>query len=418
VCGNGATEPGEECDDGNTNSADGCLATCFRPLAWVEGDTHVHGHGCQGEAGPSQLVELLIRRHLAVASGLVWGQGYLQDRPQFTGEDAPESVPGHLLHYDLEVSNFAADRTGHLILLGLRSIDFSHNPFLNPRSSVPIVAWALAQGSRVLVGMSHSDHWPADGSFPRDTTDCCIPFDLPVHAVRGDLSFIEETTRDPHRLFEDSSLYLWSRLQDSGLRVALLGASDFPCVDETVDRTPRTSAFLEGSGYEAWLEALRRGRAVVSIGRGESLNLRANGARLGEEIRVRAGEPIRLSVEATLSEAGEVQVLANGLSLGRVSLGTGQQAAALEASLTSSAWLVARSARSITNPIYVLVDGQPVRGAAATCYWIRYLDHLGRLVQQRTLDLGPDTSRALSAYAEARILFEARHVEAGGGECR
>ncbi|HEX2876629.1 MAG TPA: hypothetical protein VHP33_35505, partial [Polyangiaceae bacterium] len=28
VCGNNATEPGEECDDGNTKSGDGCTADC------------------------------------------------------------------------------------------------------------------------------------------------------------------------------------------------------------------------------------------------------------------------------------------------------------------------------------------------------------------------------------------------------
>lgn len=421
VCGNGSLEAGEECDDGNANSADGCLATCFRPIAWVEGDTHLHGHGCQGQLGPAQLEEHIIRRHLAFGSALVWGDGYAEDRPHFTGDDARESVPGHVLHYDLEVSEFAASPCGHLILLGLRSIDFSPNPFQNPRSGIPIVSWARAQDSRVLVGLSHSDHWPADGSFPRDGTDCCTPFELPVHAAHGDVAFIEATVRGSSGLFTEASLYLWSLLQDSGLRIALLGASDFPCVDESVDvsRTPRTSAFLDGgSGYEAWLDALRRGRAVAGVGRSEGLNLRVNGARPGDEVRVGAGEPLRLSVEASLGEPGEVQVLANGQGVGRVQLAAGLQAAPLEIALGSSAWVVARSARSITNPVYVLVDGRPIRSASATCYWMRYIDHLGGLVQRGTLDLGGNTGQALSAYRDARAVFEARHAEAGGGECR
>jgi cysteine-rich repeat protein len=421
VCGNGALEGGEECDDGNANSGDGCLATCFRPIAWVEGDTHFHGHGCQGELGPAQLAEFVIRRHLDFGSALVWGDGYQDDRPHFTGEDARESAPGHVLHYDLEVSEFAASSVGHLILLGLRSIDFSPNPFQNPRSGVPIVAWARAQGPRGLVGLSHSDHWPADGSFPRDAADCCTPFELPVHAASGDLAFLEGTVRDSRGLFDEASLYLWSLLQDAGARVTLAGASDFPCVHESVDvsRTPRTSAFLDGgSGYEAWLDALRRGRAVAGIGRGEGLNLRVNGARLGDEVGVRAGEPLRLSVEASLAEAGEVQVLANGQGVGRVRLAAGLQAAPLDITLGDSAWLVARSGRSITNPVYVLVDGRPIRSASATCYWMRYLDHLSGLVRQRTLDLGGQTDEALAAYGAARAVFEARHAEAGGGECR
>jgi cysteine-rich repeat protein len=415
VCGNGAVEQGEECDDGNAASADGCLATCFRPIEWVEGDTHIHGHGCEGDAGPDDLVERLLRRRLAFGSALVWGEGYLEDRPYFTGRDAPESIPGHLLHYDLEVSKFPAQRGGHLILLGLRSLDFSQNPFLRPYSGLPVASWARAQDPRVLVGLSHSDHWRADGTFPNEVTDCCTPFELPVHAVHGYLAFIEST----NRTVQDSSLLLWSMLQNAGLRVALVGASDFPCFDESLERTPRTSAFLESaSGYEGWLDALRRGRAVMSRGRGEGLNLRAGGARLGEEVRVRAGEPIRLSVEGSFAEPGEVQILASGQGVGRVVLGAGPQAAALEITLGRSAWLVARSERSLTNPVYALVDGRPILDAGATCYWIRYLDHLSSLVQRRILDMGNDTDEALAAYQDARRLFEQRHAEAGGGECR
>jgi len=421
VCGNGVVEGREECDDGNADSSEGCLATCFRPISWIEGDTHVHGHGCQGDLGPDELGAFIQHRHLAFGSALVWGDGYAQDRPHFSGEDSPVSTPQSVLHYDLEVSEFAASHVGHLILLGLRSIDFSPNPFLSPRSGVSIAPWARAQGARVLVGLSHSDHWPADGSFPRDVTDCCTPFELPVHAARGDLSFIEATVRDPRGQFPDASLHLWSLLQDSGFRVALLGASDFPCVHDSVDpsRTPRTSAFLDGgTGFEAWLDALRKGRAVAGIGRTERLNLRVNGARLGEEVRVAAGQPLRLSVEASLDEPGDVQVLASGQGVGRVHLGSGVQAAPLEITLGRSAWLVASSARSITNPVYVVVDGRPIRSADATCYWMRYLDYVGGLVQRGTLDLGADTDEALSAYRDARTVFEARHAEAGGGECR
>jgi cysteine-rich repeat protein len=413
VCGNGALEQGEECDDGNAASGDGCLATCFRPIDWVEGDTHIHGHGCEGDDGPGQLVERLVRRRLAFGSALVWGEGYQEDRPYFSGRDAPESVPGHVLHYDLEISEFPAQRGGHLILLGLRSIDFSQSPFLRPYSGIPVADWARAQDA--LIGLSHSDHWPADGSFPKEVTDCCIPFELPVHAVRGYLAFIESTTSR----VSDASLLLWSLLQNSGLRVALVGSSDFPCFDESLERSPRTSAFLEdAAGYQGWLDALRRGRAVLSRGRGEGLNLRAGAARLGEEMRVRAGEPVRLSVEASFDEPGEVQVLANGQGVGRVMLGAGIQAAVLEVTLAKSAWLVARSERSLTNPVYVLVDGRPIRDAGATCYWMRYLDHLSSLVQRRILDMDNDTDEALAAYRDARRLFEERHAEAGGGECR
>ena len=82
---------------------------------------------------------------LNVGSVLVWGQSYHQDRTSFTGEDHPLSLPDHILHYDLEVSQFAADHTGHLNILGLSDIDFSDDPFLNPFNipdSIDLTVWA------------------------------------------------------------------------------------------------------------------------------------------------------------------------------------------------------------------------------------------------------------------------------------
>src|SRR3954463_12203806 len=34
-CGNGAIESGEQCDDGNTASGDGCTASCQVELGWI-----------------------------------------------------------------------------------------------------------------------------------------------------------------------------------------------------------------------------------------------------------------------------------------------------------------------------------------------------------------------------------------------
>src|SRR5262245_8528895 len=53
ACGNGIVETGEECDDGNTSNADGCLTSCYAPARFVSSDPHLHGRGCLFPPTPS-----------------------------------------------------------------------------------------------------------------------------------------------------------------------------------------------------------------------------------------------------------------------------------------------------------------------------------------------------------------------------
>ena len=125
ACGNGIVEAGEECDDGNASNDDGCLVSCYAPARFVASDPHVHSHGCEAFAtATGDLVRLLAGQGIEIGAALVWGVGYADDRPLFTGLDDPASGAGRILHYDLEVSAFAAGGTGHLVALGLRDIDF------------------------------------------------------------------------------------------------------------------------------------------------------------------------------------------------------------------------------------------------------------------------------------------------------
>jgi cysteine-rich repeat protein len=189
ICGNGVVEPGEECDDGNAQNADRCLTTCQTPASWVPSDIHVHSTGCGPYTSPEQLAERLKAQGIMVGAALVWGEGFHDDSPFFTGRDHPASGPGFVLHYDMEVSHFAAAKTGHLLLLGLDSLRFSADVFNTPSSGVPVVDWARRQ-PRAVVGMAHGHYWPDDGSFPVPPGGCCVPWEVVVHVARGRLDFL------------------------------------------------------------------------------------------------------------------------------------------------------------------------------------------------------------------------------------
>lgn len=424
ACGNGLVESGEQCDDGNASNDDACLVSCYTPVRFVASDPHVHSRGCLlPPASPAQLMQLLAAQGIELGAALVWGDGFEADRAFFTGRDHPASAGGRVLHYDLEVSAFAADRTGHLVVLGLRDLDFSPDPFRSPKSGLTIPPWAKAQGERVVVGMSHGQFWPATG-FRSPPVVCCMPWEFPIQAARGGVSFLVTERRGDGTPIDPGTFLLWRTLLNSGFRIALLGSSDYPCVHREIDdTTPRSDVIVSDPptgppSYDAWLEGVRRGRTVVTLDARHRLNLRVNGAPLGSEVAARAGEVLLVSLESQAPEPTGVELLVNGVPTLSVVLAAGRQVATVRLGLPASSWISARTLRAATSAVYVVVDGKPIRASAGdTCYLIKYADHLSGLVSSRQIDLAEDTASALEAYAAARAEFEKRFREAGGQAC-
>jgi len=406
-CGDGVVQGREECDDGNASNEDACLASCLRPAAWVSGDIHLHGHGCGDEvSSPGELLSLVEAAGIQVGSVLVWGVGFEQDRPLFTGRDSPVSTPSHRLRYDLEVSHFDAARGGHLVALGLRSLDFTPAVFHTP-TGVPVVDWAHAQGA--VVGMAHAQFWPADGRFPQPPGGCCMPWELPVHVARGRLDFLAVEKPGPRSPLDDGAFLLWKSLLNAGFRVPIAGGSDYTCLNhEFGPRTPRTDVLMQGPpSYEGFLDALRKGRSAVAIGRGNRLDLRVNGARLGEEVHVRAGQPLELDLESRFEQPGEVEVLVNGRVDRTLGAEPGTRVGRVSLSLATSAWIAARSRWVATSPVYAIVDGREIRASPEdACYLVRYVEHLSAL-----------RPGAQPAYADARDELLRRFTESGGTAC-
>jgi cysteine-rich repeat protein len=416
VCGNGVRESPEECDDGNGNNADGCLTTCQRPVTWVTSDVHVHSTGCSAYATPGELAEKLEAQQIQLGAALVWGEGYRNDSAFFTGRDDPVSTSGFKLHYDMEVSHFPAARTGHLLLLGLDSLQFSSDVFATPQSGVPVVDWARRQ-PRTIVGMAHGQFWPSDGTFPVPPGGCCVPWEVVVHAARGRLDFLSmERTLDE----EPGTWVLWKALQNAGFRVPLTGGSDWSCLaDRFHELTPRTDVILDGElTYEKWLQAIKAGRSTAASGIGCRLNLRVEGRRLGDEVQLAAAQEVTATLE-TAGPATQVQVLVNGATVATAAVAAGVQLAQVRVPITRSSWVSARTPSIVTNPVYVLVGGQPIRASSDDiCYLRRSVEHLADLVASDRLRLFESRAEALAAYQEAVTELQRRFTESGGSVCR
>jgi cysteine-rich repeat protein len=421
VCGNGVVEPSEECDDGNAQNNDGCLTTCQQPVNWVPSDVHVHSTGCSGFTSPEDLAQRLKAQGLQVGAALVWGEGYDDDALLFTGRDHPASGPGFILHYDMEVSHFAAARTGHLVLLGLDSLRFSDDVINTPSSGVPVIEWARRQ-PRAVVGMAHGHYWPDDGSFPVPPGGCCVPWEVVVNAVRGRLDFLSmERVPAGQGPVDAGTFRLWKAVQNAGFRVAIAGGSDWGCLTHVFgDDTPRTDVIVDGPlTYESWLKAIKAGRTAAANGAANRLNLRVEGRRLGDEVPLAASQDVTVTLETAGSSPADIEVLVNGEVAGRVTVAAGSQVAQLRVPIFRSSWITARSPHVLTSPVYVLVAGQQIRASANdVCYLWRSIEDLEGLVTSGRLRLTDSRDEALRAYAEAVTELQRRFTESAGQSCR
>lgn len=418
VCGNGRLESGEECDDANAANGDGCLVTCQRPASWVSSDVHAHTTGCSRSFTPEAVALQFKAQGIQVAASLVWGTGFDDDAPLFTGKDHPLSTPGFILHYDLEVSHFPAATTGHLLLLGLDSLRFSENIFDTPSSGLPVADWARRQ-PRAVVGMAHGEYWPADGSFPVPPGGCCVPWEVVVQASRGTLGFLS-VERMPMDRAGAGAFRLWKALLNAGFRVGISGGSDWGCLTHVFgDDTPRTDVIVDGPlTYESWLLGLKAGRTTVASGPNR-LNLRVDGRRLGEELSLAAPQEVGVALETDGPAATDVDVLVNGEVVQRVTPAAGFQLTQLRVPVPRSSWIAARSRSVLTSAVYVVVGGQPIRASAAdACYLRRSVEDLAWLVTSNRLRLTQGRDEALRAYGDAVAELQRRFTESGGQDCR
>ena len=199
-----------------------------------------------------------------------------------------------------------------------------------------------------------------------------------------------------------SAFHPWYATLNNGLRVTATGGEDSisNLHRSKLVGSVRTYVYTGGKGLDmdAWFEGLREGRAFVSTGPlveltvdgrmpGERLELTGGGGSVDVEVRVRSitaiekvlllynGEVIeefeptgdRLSFDLNktyrVSEGGWFHLRAEGAPLDRFPLD-------------------ATYAQGFTNPIWIEVDGQPVRSRASANYSIRWIDKLRQMAEE------------------------------------
>ncbi|HEY4816719.1 MAG TPA: CehA/McbA family metallohydrolase [Candidatus Acidoferrum sp.] len=381
---------------------------------------------------PDDMVRQIQGEKLNVGAVLTWGPCYYYQKQFFSGKDHPLSKPDRLMHYDLEVSGFPSSHAGHLVLLGLTNQDYPHCVRIEqwPTWDLPVLRWAKSQGASA--GFAHSGWGLAVKSrelpnYEVPGFDSIGANEYIVDVTHPDVVDFISTMDTPYPW----ELNIWYHTLNVGFRTRISGETDFPCITDARVGQGRVYAKVDGTlSYSGWVEALRAGRSYVSDGRSHLMDFNVNNIEVGtnaSEVRLpgRGTVHARVRVSAYLSpvvsgsegipsDRGNyfwmsalnnrnssadnihdrpidqtpywhverarigntrevpVELVMNGKPVARKNIvADGSiQDVSFDASLERSSWLAVRIlGSSHTNPIFVLVEGKPIRASRRSAQW-------------------------------------------------
>ncbi len=426
-------------------------------LGWWSGDHHIHAAGCAHYTVPTEgVLAADMYRHcqgedLKVGCNLTWGPCFDFQKQFFTGKDDRVSQYPYLLHYDIEVSGFGSHRSGHLVLLRLKDEIYpggdsdKHWPTL----CLNTLRWAKKQGA--VCGPAHSG-W----GLGVDTTD--LPnYIVPPYSGIGANEYIVDVTHEvpgpdgkPVPAVDFLSmvdtpyvweLNMWYHTLNVGFRTRISGETDFPCIYGERVGLGRSYVKLEGKlTYEDWCEGIRRGHNYVSDGRSHLLDFKLNDAVMGEngsELRLASPATVRATatVAAFLDEKPNpklqkspyhekpywdierarigstrqvpVELVVNGCPVARQEIVAdgSLRDISFETRIEKSSWVALRVLPSShSNPIFVLVDGKPIRASTRSAEWC--LQGVDKCWEQKERFIKPDElAQAKADYDHARATY-------------
>ncbi|GMV95765.1 MAG: hypothetical protein AMXMBFR83_01360 [Phycisphaerae bacterium] len=422
----------------------------LKKRGYFSGDHHVHAAGCAHYTDPSRGVtpEDMMRHILGedpnVGCVLSWGPCWYYQKTFFEGRVHKLSRPDYIMRYDVEVSGFPSDYTGHLCLIGLKEDDYPGTERVEqwPSWDLPILKWGKSQGA--VVGFSHS-------GWGLDTQDKSVPsYEIPPFDGIGANEYIMDVTHGAVDFISavdtpwPNEMNIWYHTNNAGYRVKLSGETDFPCIYGERVGLGRVYARVDGElTFEKWLASMKAGRSYVSEGHAHLLDFKVDDQPLGEggsELKLAAPGKVTVALTAAAylpeqdrprlrqrpidqkpyweieraripgSRRVPVEIVVNGQSVARQEIEADGKPRELsfEVPIRHSSWIAARIfASAHTNPVYVLVGGKPIRASRRSIQWC--LDSVERCWKSKSGAKGrlrPEEREACAAaYDHARKAY-------------
>jgi hypothetical protein len=421
---------------------------------WYSGDHHVHAAGCAHYESPTEGVQPVdMMRHilgedLNVGCVLSWGPCWYYQKQFFDGRVHRLSTPDYLMRYDVEVSGFPSSHAGHLCLLRLTEDDYPGTTRIDewPSWDLPVLQWGKQQGG--VVGFSHSGWGLAVPAKKLPT------YDMPPFDGIGANEYIVDVTHDACDFISSVDtpaiweLNIWYHTLNCGYTCRISGETDFPCIYGERVGLGRSYVRLDDPqqlNYDDWVNGIRDGRSYVGDGLSHLFDFQINGLAVGAKgadgrasvLATKSNEPLTVTVNAAalleerprddirrrdldkqpywhverarLADTRKVPVelIVNGEVVETQPLEADGKIRPLTFNYTPdrSSWIALRvMPSSHTNPIFVEVDGKPIRANKKSAEWcLRAVDVCWKQKEPRTRD--SEKEAATAAYEHAREAY-------------
>ncbi|MCA9073618.1 MAG: CehA/McbA family metallohydrolase [Planctomycetaceae bacterium] len=409
---------------------------------WYSGDHHVHAAGCQHYDSPTEgvapgdMLRHILGEDLNVGCVLSWGPCWYTQKQYFEGKTSALSRENYLMRYDVEVSGFPSSHAGHLCLLRLTEDDYPGTTLLEewPSWTYPVLKWGKDQGG--VVGYSHSGWGLALPDYGRNgeripgkdkegrAADTLPDYAMPPFDGIGANEYVVTVAHDVCHFISAVDtpaiweLNVWYHTLNAGMRCAISGETDFPCIYGDKVGLGRIYVKLptdEPLDFDAWAQGLKAGRSYCGDGLSHVFDLKVNDVELGtpgtsdvvSQLDLDKAGPVTVSCEVAAllepkptdeterirnarldekpywhiercriddSRRVPVELIVNGQAVQRQEIEADGEINSLtfDVDIPHSSWVAVRILPSVhTNPIYVTVDDKPIRASRKSAQWCR-----------------------------------------------
>ena len=389
---------------------------------WFSGDHHIHAAGCAHYEAPvegvtpADMMRHVLGEDLNVGCVLSWGPCWYFQKQFFDGKLHPLSTDRYLMRYDVEVSGFPSSHAGHLCLLRLKEDDYPGTTKIEqwPSWDLPVLKWGKSQDA--VVGFSHS------GWGLKVNSNELPNYEMPKFDGIGANEYVVDVVHDACDFISAVDtpviweLNIWYHTLNCGYRARISGETDFPCIYGERVGLGRSYVKLDGVtngkplDYDAWVYGVRDGRSYVGDGLSHLFDFKVGDLGVGEKkggaaasvLPAKAGQALKVSVKAAAmledkpredirrkpldqpyywhverarvgnSRKVPVELVVNGKAVARkeVEADGAVKDVAFDFTPTQSSWVALRIFPSAhTNPVFVEVDGKPVRASKKSAQW-------------------------------------------------
>jgi hypothetical protein len=381
-------------------------------LGWYSGDHHIHAAGCAHYERPTEgvypqdMMRHVVGEDLKIGSVLTWGPGWYFQKTFFEGKDNGVSTEENRIRYDVEVSGHPSSHTGHLLLLRLKDQDYPGTKRIEdwPSWGLPILQWGKKQGA--VVGYTHSG-WGLALKQEKLPSYEMPPFDgiganEYVVTVTHGVPDVISTVDTPYAW----ELNVWYHALNVGYRTRISGETDFPCIYGDRVGIGRSYVRQAKLDYDDWVQGLREGRNYASDGKSHLIDFRVNDIEMGsgKDVELPAAGTVKVTanVAAFLEQQPDeaihklrydqkpywdverarignsrkvpVEVVVNGRAVARKEIDADGELrnVTFDIPIERSSWVCLRILPSShTNPVWVTVEGKPVRASRRSAQWLR-----------------------------------------------